>query len=62
LDNTKEKRYETIQLEPKNNLHRHRADERDKNRIDNSDLSNSTISNTLNFFRGKQTKNKKRID
>ena len=58
LDNQKEKIYETIQLEPKNKLHRHRADERDKNIIDNSDLSNSTNSNTLNYFRGTKTKTK----
>jgi len=51
LDNTREKRYELIQLEPKNKHHRHRAEERDKNIIDNSDPSNS---NTLNYFRGKQ--------
>jgi hypothetical protein len=40
-------------LEPKIKTRRHRADERDQNIIENSDLSNS---NTLNEFRGNKQK------
>jgi hypothetical protein len=56
LDNTRKKRYEIIELEPKPSLHsprhRHREDERDQNTNDNFDSSKSN-SNALNIFRGK---------
>jgi hypothetical protein len=49
LDNTRDKRYEKIQLGPKNKLQKTRLVEKYKNREENSDTSNS---NTLKFFKG----------
>jgi hypothetical protein len=55
LDNTKEKSYEIINLDPKIKPHRNRGDEKDKNTTSNSEPSNS---NTLNYFKGKQKSSK----
>lgn len=55
LENTKEKIYESIQTEPKNKYHKHRAVEGDKNIFENSDPSNS---NTLKYLRKKQISRK----
>jgi hypothetical protein len=52
LDNRREKRYDTIQLDPKDRPHKHRASDRDKNIHENSDPYNSKIPNFLTFFRG----------
>jgi hypothetical protein len=48
-----ENRDEIIKLGPKKKPHRHRADERDQNIIENSDPSNS---NALNYFKGNKQK------